>query len=259
MISNAERQYMALVQEIKEIGALKKPTKGATLSVFHRTLTIRPDEVPLLQGRRIYWKGILGELKAFMANEDTVKGFEKHGCNFWGAWANDDGSLDVDYARLLHDFNGVNQLSRLIGSLSLTPHSRKHVISLWDPSSKALQVPCVLNYQWYVEDGTLHMIWNQRSVDVMIGLASDMFSAWLLNKLMAEAVGLKAGMVYMDLGDCHIYAEHLPFVKTYIDNVWDDIVMERPGYKLTFDSIYNFDLEVTNYNPVEPIKFELKV
>jgi len=259
MISNAERQYMSLVQEIKETGTFKSPTKGRTLSVFHRTITILPDEVPLLQGRRIYWKGIVGELKAFMSNEDTVKGFEKHGCNFWGAWANEDGSLDVDYARLLHNFNGVNQLSRLIGSLSLTPHSRKHVISLWDPSSKALQVPCVLSYQWYVEGATLHMIWNQRSVDVMIGLASDMFSAWLLNKLVAKAVGLKAGVVYMDLGDCHIYEEHLRLVKRYIDNVWDDVEMKKPRYHLDFDSIYDFNLIVSDYNPIETMKFELKI
>jgi len=212
--------------------------------------------VPLLQGRKIYFKGLVGELRAFVANEKTNEGFKKHGCNFWGSWANDDGSLDVDYARLLHDFNGVNQLERVIDSIKNKPDSRKHVISLWDPSSEATQVPCVLSYQWYVEEGKLLMIWSQRSVDVMIGLASDMFSAWLFNRLMAKTCGLEPGAVIMQLGDCHVYANHMDNMGKYLEQLRLEECLYKPHYKLEGD-LYDFKLGILNYDPMPKIDFEL--
>ncbi len=251
----AEKQYRELIDRIYNNGVEKKPSKGLCYSVFNHSITIGPRYAPLLLGRKIYWKGIVGEIKAFIANEDTVEGFEKHGCNFWGAWSKADGSLDVDYARLLHDFNGVNQLERVIKSLREKPDSRKHIISLWDPSSSSLQVPCVLSYQWYVEGGVLHMIWSQRSVDVMIGLASDMFSAWLLNRLMANTVNLKPGKVYMQLGDCHIYESHLDGLEEYMSR---ELPEDRPSAMLN-GTLFDFNCSILNYKPAKAIKFELSV
>jgi thymidylate synthase len=258
MTSQAERQYLRLVDKIKDEGHVKTPSKGANIGIVGYTITLPPIEVPLLQGRRIFWKGIVGELKAFIANENTVEGFEKHGCNFWGAWANEDGSLDVDYARLLHDFNGTNQLKRVIKSIKEKPDSRKHVISLWDPSSRALQVPCVLSYQWIVHGGELHMIWTQRSVDVMIGLASDMFSAWLLNQLIARECGLIPGPVIMNLADCHIYVEHVDNTELYIHQYFNETALVKPTANIT-GNIEDFEIDIIDYYPMPAIKFDLKV
>ena len=258
IISSAERQYVQLIELIKTQGFETTPTKGKTLSIFGHTIILQPDEVPLLIGRKIYYKGLIGELKAFIANEDTVKGFESRGCNFWGAWGNEDGTLDVDYARLLHNFNGVDQLKKLMHNLEHHPHSRKHVISLWDPSSMAKQVPCVLSYQWSVQGNKLDMIWTQRSADVMVGLASDMFSAWLFNLLVAKTVGLEQGTVTMNLGDAHIYKDHLPAMHEYIDSVWRCDNLRTPSL-LVGGNLFDFEATIENYQPGKIIKFELKV
>ena len=257
MISSAELQYLKLIDLIKTQGTKSKPTKGPCLSIFGYTIVVQPEEVPLLQGREIYWKGLVGELKAFMADETTVEGFEKHGCPFWGSWANDDGSLDVDYARLLHNFNGINQLGDLLYNLKKFPDSRKHIISLWDPSSKAKQVPCVLSYQWNVENGKLNLVWTQRSADVMVGLASDMFSAWLLNQVIAVSADLEPGTVTMNIGDAHIYEEHLAQVDEYVDNVWE-VTPRRVAYDLT-GNLWDFNFAIANYKPEHKIKFKLLV
>ena len=257
MLSSAELQYTKLIDLIRTQGTISTPTKGPCLSIFGYTIIVQPDEVPLLQGRKIYYEGLVGELKAFVADETTVEGFEKHGCPFWGAWANDDGSLDVDYARLLHNFNGINQLRDLMYNLKKFPDSRKHIISLWDPSSKAKQVPCVLSYQWNVENGKLNMIWTQRSADVMVGLASDMFSAWLLNQVIAVSSDLEPGTVTMNIGDAHIYEAHLDKVQEYLDSVWSTDPM-RVQYVLD-GNLWDFDLKILNYRPETKIKFELLV
>ncbi|RKY52357.1 MAG: hypothetical protein DRP93_08275 [Candidatus Neomarinimicrobiota bacterium] len=258
MISSAERQYVQLIELIRTHGFEAHPTKGTTLSIFGGSIIMRPEEVPLLIGRKIYTDGLVGELRAFISNEATVKGFESYGCNFWGAWGNEDGTLDVDYARLLHNFNGVNQLERLIDNLKNKPHSRKHVISLWDPSSEAKQVPCVLSYQWSVQGKKLDMIWTQRSADVMIGLASDMFSAWLFNQLIAKTVGLEPGTVTINIGDAHIYKDHLTGMYDYIDCVWRCENEKTPKVHLVGD-IYDFGFKLEDYAPGKTIKFDLKV
>ncbi len=247
-----ELHYKDLIYDIIKHGHIAYPTKGTVLALTNQRLVIEPEHIPLMTSRRIYWKGLVGELKAFIANESTNEGFEKHGCNFWGAWSNTDGTLDVDYARLLHDFNGVNQLERLLKGLEAKPDSRKHVISLWDPSSNAKQVPCVLSYQFHVINGTLEMTWTQRSADVMIGLASDMFSAWLFNQLIARTVGLEPGRVYMNIGDAHVYREHITLAKKYIVNITKPL----PEWSI-LGNIYDFEVSLKGYDPVENMKFEL--
>ncbi|MCI4435924.1 MAG: hypothetical protein JHC33_03830 [Ignisphaera sp.] len=250
---NFEEQYRDLVALILREGIASTPTKGMVFNYPCYTIVL-DKEIPLLTTRKIYYDGVIGELKAFISNASTQQEFVDKGCSFWGAWANEDGSLDVDYARLLHDFNGVNQLERVINSLRNQAHSRKHVISLWDPSSNAKQVPCVLSYQWIVNGDELDMVWTQRSTDVAIGLPSDMLSAWLFNTLMAMTTGYKQGKVYMHLANTHIYEEHVDGMYELIRR----LPMQSASYWLTGD-IYDFDLEVIDYVHQEPIRFKLCV
>ena len=247
--------YNELIKEILVDGDITKPSKGVVMSVFGRTLRFK--NLPLISSRKIYTKGIVGELRGFMNNVKTQEEFESYGCKFWKDWMNPDGTVDVDYARLLHDFNSIDQLSRVVTSLKTKPHSRKHIISIWDPSSKAKQVPCVLSYQYKVVGDRLSLIWTQRSIDVMIGLPSDMVSSWVLLHLMAEATGYIADEVIMQLGDCHIYEEHWEMAD--IQSKRDTSNCPTPFMTVDFKSLQDFDVEFHNYNPLPAIKYELKV
>ena len=101
------------------------------------------------------------------------------------------------------------------------------------------------------------MVWSQRSVDVMIGLASDMVSAWALLRIICAATGFKPGEVHMQLGDCHIYAEHLNMAQAQIQR--DTTNCPRPQATLDFRTLQDFDFNVTNYSPLDIIRYELKV
>lgn len=245
-----ERQYRKLIQRIQATGYPSYPSKGPCREVIGAELTIMPEVVPLLTGRKMYPAGIIGELKAFLNNAQNNDDFIKHGCNFWGAWA-DQG---VDYARLLFDFNGVNQLDKVINSIKNKPFSRKHIISLWDPSSKTLQPPCVMHYQWLISGRHLNMIWSQRSADVMIGVASDMFSAWLFNQLMARATNLEPGKVVMQIGSAHIYDKHDP--EKYLKQ---SMHYAPVSLKIDFNSMQDWSVEILNYVSSKPVKYELCV
>lgn len=218
-----EIDYANLVQDILDNGIERKTRNAVTKSVFGRTLRInlQDNEFPILIGRKMFYKGVVGELGAFLKGPKTLKDFEDQGCNYWKQWAKPDGSIAVDYGNAWLDFNGVNQLEELVKGLKADPYGRRHIVSGWRPDRlKELSLPCChLLYQWYVRDGKLDMVWYQRSVDTMIGLPSDIILAYLWNVLISAEVGLEPGEIIMMLGDTHIYEPHYENAKLYISNV----------------------------------------
>jgi thymidylate synthase len=248
MIENPELQYLELIKRIQTEGYSILPNKGPAKEVVNALITLPPDKCPLLSTRQIFYKGLVGELRGFLNGATTHEELQNYGCNFWGAWAN----KPIDYGRLLHNFNGINQLERVLSILRRRKTSRKIVISLWDPSSDTLQPPCVMHYQWLHDGITLKMIWSQRSADVMLGLASDMFSAWLFNQLIAKATGFTPGEVYIQIGSAHIYDIHDSESLLKRPVIYDNV-----EYQIEFNNLRDWNFQVTRYEHAEPIKYEL--
>lgn len=266
-----EMRYAKLVDKILKHGEKKACRNGYTCSIFGESfefdMSDKP-EFPLLNGRRIYYKGILGELAAMLRGPSNVKDFELYGCNYWKDWADDEGNLNIDYGNLWSNWNGVNQLEELIEKLRKSPNDRRLLINTWKPDTiKDLSLPCChYSYQWYVREGKyLDMIWIQRSVDTMIGLPSDIVLAAAWNIIIANQVGLTPGRIKMDLGDTHIYEEHIPKAKEYVTRVAFKVPpMAKPIYQLKMSkampitSFIPSNLVIDRYQPMEPINFLLK-
>jgi len=252
----------ALAQDARE-------TRNAvTHSYFGEHLIIdslEHGQFPALLGRKLFLKGIIGEMAAFLKGPKVVKDFKDQGCNYWDAWGDSKGKLNVDYGNAWLDFEGVNQLKEVVESLKKDPHGRRHLITGWNPAHlKDLSLPCChYSYQWYVNDGALEMIWNQRSVDIMIGLPSDIVLAAVWNILMAQTVGLQPGRLHFMLGDCHIYESHLESVEEYMQQSQNTPAMHLPKWELDPKAtVFNFTpsmLKVTEYKPMPAIKFKLEV
>jgi thymidylate synthase len=260
-----EIQYKNLIHRVLNYGDYRKGRNGNTFSLFGETLSFDLEkEFPLLLGRKIYHKGVFGELAALLRQPKNIEDFKKFDCHYWDLWKSVDGSINVDYGNKWLNWDGVNQLENLITTLKENPTDRRMLISGWDPRNiDNLDLPCChYMYQWYVRRGRLDMLWNQRSVDTMIGLPSDAVFAAVWNIAIANEVGLKAGKVTMMLGDTHIYDEHMENIQEYLDTNLEGI--QRPSYELrmplgqrTVDFVPS-DIEIVNYNPVKKIKFELK-
>ncbi len=114
------------------------------------------------------------------------------------------------------------------------------------------------------------MIWTQRSVDMLIGLPSDIILAatWLVT--LANEFDYKVGKIKMDLGDCHVYHEHLIGAKQYISNVRNQhagnhpAVWRYPTYRLAsikgkpFEKFEPKDLIISIYPNMGKLNFQLK-
>ncbi len=272
MLADYEQFYAGLVSEVLYTGELRKGRNGNTRAKFCKSFSMDSLDLPVLAGRRIYYKGVLGELAAMLRKPKSTADFEKFGCNYWDKWAEPDKSIVVDYGNAWRDFNGYDQLATLKKSLTENPTGRRHLISGWRPDRLAeLSLPCChLLYQWYVtNDLELEMIWYQRSVDLMVGLPSNMILASTWNQLLANELGFKPGRVHMVLGDCHIYEGHLKEVKKYLANVnellsWKHsrkppeiyLNLKKGAITEEFDPTLEGSIDEC-YDPKKPINFEV--
>ena len=240
--------YIALGKKLLNEGLFRKTRNGVTLGIFGASMTHdMGDGFPILSIRNIYTKGIVGEFKSFIEDADTIAKFEANGCNYWKLWAEKDGSIKLDYPPR-------KQLDYVIDLLKNEPTSRRILIDLWNPDNrgKLSLDPCHTQYQFYVREGAyLDMIWTQRSVDYAVGMPSDLILAALYVEYICSKVeGLTPGRITYNLGDIHLYEEHIDGFKVLMKN---ESKFEPVDY--TFK---DFKLTLVDYSPEASVKFLLK-
>ena len=264
-----EHDYAELIIRILGSGTNKETRNGPTKSCFGMSLEVDglADYFPIIQGRKMFHKGVLGELAAMLRRPTCVQDFKDWGCNYWDLWADEDGSLRVDYGNAWFDFEGVNQIAMLKDKLANNPNDRRMIINGWRPHKlDELSLPCChYSYQFYVAKGVISMIWIQRSVDMMIGLPSDIIfaAAWLI--MIANEFDLIPGKIKFDLGDCHVYQEHFDGAYEYIHRVSKHYVgFHAPTYMLDafpgqdFCDFQPNHILVNDFQALPPINFKLK-
>ncbi|NCB95295.1 MAG: thymidylate synthase [Negativicutes bacterium] len=260
--------YPDLIVKILEQGTDRTSRAGDTTSVFGEMLKIDISKgLPIMQGRKMYVQPVLGELAALLRGPKSIEDFKRYGCNYWDSWADEHGMLNLDYGNAWRDFNGIDQLKDLVETIKNNPMDRRMLITGWRPDNlKHLSLPCChLLYQWYVRDDKyLDMIWYQRSVDVMVGLPSDVVLAAVWTALLANDCGLVPGMINMCLGDTHIYTNHGAGALEYLNQLAN---RPEPPKPVPFSfvkgtTVFNFTpsmLIMDEYTSGATIKFALNV
>jgi len=151
----------------------------------------------------------------------------------------------------------VDQIKNLIEQLKTNPDSRRLMLSAWNVGEidEVVLPPCHYGFQCYVSEGKLSLMWNQRSVDTFLGLPFNIASYATLLLLLCEETGLKPGELIANLGDVHLYKNHIQQAK-------EQIVREPyklPTIELSNVDILNgeFDYEIKDYEYHPSIKAPL--
>jgi thymidylate synthase len=271
-----ESDYNDLVYRTIARGEYRECRNGDTRALFGQTLTIRElsdGYFPLLTQRRIYYKGVLGELAAFLRGATTLLEYQRWGCNYWDgnakAWAR---NKDIENpAHILvgqvygaqwvnWEKTGFNQLEALVKGLVDDPHSRRHVITSFSPTAEACLPPCHLMAQFYVHaDGRLDCQVYMRSVDLILGLPSDVVLYAGLLSLVADQCQMRPGNLTFCLGDTHVYETH---AQTYLEVQRHNRLYSPPMYHLGKTDLFDFkpdDIEVYDYKYCESVAYDLHV
>jgi thymidylate synthase len=124
----------------------------------------------------------------------------------------DEGRLQGAYGPRMRSWRGeVDQLENVRRLLARDPDSRQAVIQLYDPQRDTRghrDVPCTLNYRFFVRADQLEMHTTMRSNDVWLGLPYDVFTATMLHELMAGWLGVELGTYHHHVDSLHLYAQH---------------------------------------------------
>ncbi|WP_172698523.1 thymidylate synthase, partial [Geobacillus stearothermophilus] len=120
--------------------------------------------------------------------------------------------------------------------------------------------PCHYAFQFYVANGRLSCMWQQRSVDTFLGLPFNIASYALLTHMVAQQCDLEVGELIFSGGDVHLYKNHVEQAKLQLTRE------PRPLPKLIIkrkpDSIFDYryeDFEFIGYDPHPAIKAPISV
>ena len=290
-MNNLDLNYQHLLQDILLEGTEKGDRTGTgTISVFGKQIRHKMSEgFPLLTTKKMAIKTMMTELKWFLKGDTNIRYLVQNGCNIWNGdaykqykrayeWDLDDylteeefiqkikddelfartwGELGPLYGQQWKNWNGIDQIQRLVEDIKTNPNSRRLMVSAWnvDKLNQMTLPPCHYGFQCYVNNGKLSLMWNQRSVDTFLGLPFNIASYGTLLLLLCEETGLEPGELIGNLGDTHLYKNHLKQAEEQRLRT----SFQLPTIKLSKVDILNgeFDYEVIGYQSHPTIKAPL--
>lgn len=228
------KQLQSLIKEVLDHSEYKMDrTATGTWTKFGTMLRWNmADGFPATTTKKLFWQGVVGELLWFMRGETNVEVLREitfgKGSTRKTIWDDNfnnqgrdlgytDGELGPVYGFQWRNFGedgrcrGVDQLKQVIEQIQNNPDSRRLIVSAWNPVDipHMSLPPCHVMMQFIVYDGKLSLRWDQRSVDVFLGLPFNIASYALLLHIVARITGLIPHELIMQAGDTHVYDDHV--------------------------------------------------
>ena len=271
------KQYLDALEQIIETGVDRDGRNGSTRALFGMQMRYNmADGFPAVTTKRLAFKSMKAELLGFLRGYSNVKDFQKLGCDLWNAnadaddWkpkARSEGDLGRIYGVQWRDWRipdgqTIDQISKVIEGIKTQPHSRRHVVTAWNPGEldQMTLEPCHAFFQFFVAEGKLSLQMYQRSCDMFLGVPFNIAAYSLLLCMVAQVTDLEPGEFIHTLGDAHIYHLHFEQVETQLQRE----PLELPELYLnpkvkSIDDFKMQDIKLRNYKHHGTIKAPMVV
>jgi thymidylate synthase len=190
--------------------------------------------------------------KRIVDDADFAERWGDLGPVYGAQWVNWPQYLPVEHGLYRRAERGIDQVSQLVESLKANPGSRRHIIEGWNVAEldRMALPPCHKTYQFHVADGHLSCLLFQRSCDLGLGFAFNVFSASLLTRMLATICDYQAGELIWQGGDVHLYLNHAELVEQQLAR--SPVGAPKLKIQRKPESIFDFrieDFEVIDYHP----------
>lgn len=216
--------YARYLDEILQFGDRFKGRNGETKALFGCSITVDLEKgFPLTQLRKMPFRNLCREFLFDIGHDQNVAalGPAKH---FWDFLADENGNLGASaYNRQWRMWPPskpgsnvaneklrnveVDQLQQVIDTLRRSPNSRHATAITHNPTAVDPGCPpCHIALQFMpTPDGKLNLMVPARSNDMVVGFPLDIARYAILTHVIAKAVDMKPGKVYMPSTNSHIY------------------------------------------------------
>ncbi len=286
-----EKQYLRLIGDIIQEGTLEKGRNGNTYSVFGSAMhfSLENNKIPILTTKKVAWKTCLRELLWIMKGQTSNDKLLENNVKIWSANAsrsfldsrgltnlreNDLGPVyghqwrhfNAEYSDCDADYSnkGVDQLQNIIDQLKNpeTRNSRRLVLSAWNPCQidEMALPPCHVLVQFNVSGGNkLSAALYQRSGDVGLGVPFNIASYSFLTHIIAKHCDLEPYQFIYNLGNAHIYDDHLDALKQQCQNeCFEFPTITIKNKHENIDDYKESDIEIHNYECHTPVKMKMR-
>ena len=252
-------------------------TPAYTKYIHGVNFVIEPDELPILQSKRVAWKTALVEMEwIWQEMSNDLAWLQERDCRIWDEWEIKEGfwngTIGKAYGYQLRDKlrkineKWFNQVEYVIHQIKNNPRSRRILTTLYnveDLKDMALE-PCVYETQWEVDDDDyliLHV--RQRSADMALGSPFNVLQYSILHRLMAKSTGKKLGSMYWNIGNAHIYDRHLELLEKQVTADISELEKEKPVLNLPEGSDFFAaplsEVDIKNYHHNGNFKYEVAI
>jgi thymidylate synthase len=267
--TTAMRQYLDLMQRILDHGVRKSDRTGTgTLSLFGPQMRFDLAQgFPLVTTKKVHLKSIIHELLWFLKGDTNIAYLREHGVTIWDEWADANGDLGPVYGYQWRswpapDGRHIDQIGQVLQELARNPDSRRMIVSAWNVADipRMKLAPCHAFFQFYVAQGRLSLMLYQRSADFFLGVPFNVASYALLTLMVAQVCGLRPGELVHNLGDTHLYLNHLEQAREQLRREPRPLprMQINPDVKDLFAFRYE-DFRLEGYDPHPAIKAPVAV
>ncbi len=287
------KTYLNIVKKILNEGVLKETRTGIdTIAVpglmFEHDMS---EGFPLLTTKNVPLRLVSSELEFFIKGITDKQWLIDNDNHIWDEWCSPDiisyshdeetkkkmalerdlgpiygwqwRNFGADYTGYDNEINGkgVDQLKNIIEKIKENPYDRRLIVSAWNPVDlkRMALPPCHYCFQVTVIGNKLNLLWNQRSVDVALGLPFNIASYALLLHLIAKETKFEEGKLVGFLADTHIYVNHIDGLKEQIERTpYSLSEIKTMSFATIFDWKYK-DSSIIDYKHHPGIKFEVAV
>lgn len=297
-MSKIDHEFASLCRKIMDEGKEYENKNRGVKRLQIPSYTFRhefKDGFPAITNKKLYWKGIVGELIWFLRGDNDVKFLNENGIKIWNKdaynWHKKTvievlseeefyklgcGSVGQNYSVQWRNFNGkTDQIKDLIDVMAKDIMSSRLKVNAWNPCEVDLTAlpPCHSEFQIIgvpMEDDKFgfELHWNQRSVDTFLGLPFNIASYGLLAKIIEDLTGYKALAIEGTLKCVHFYDNQYEAVKLLLQRSPDthpncELEIKETDYAkpVDIDKVFaNYsikDFKLMGYASDEEIKVEM--
>jgi len=247
------------------------------------------DGFPAIGLKKLPIKAVVGELIWFLRGDNGIKYLNDNNIKIW----NDDAynwhvkncaesssrplskwvflekakqgynfSVGQNYSVKWTNFRGVNQVQELIKGMKKDIMGSRLIVNAWDSSdlNNTALPPCHTFFQVIgVPNKGFELHWNQRSVDLFLGLPFNIASYATLGLILEKLTGYKFLRLVGDLKCVHLYDNQIELAKELVqrDDNFDKCTLEVGNITDNFNKVNISDFELKGYESHKAMRVEM--